>query len=161
MSYTVRNYLRVRGEYHTGKQFSPTERELPPRARRIHFSPVRLIPNLGTTSACAENTVGDNKLHTIRWNYLRVRGEYLNRLNAPLWGWELPPRARRIRPTSGGLNAIAGTTSACAENTKPFCAPDKPGVELPPRARRILSTGPGSRGLMGTTSACAENTLVA
>ena len=30
---------------------------------------------------------------------------------------ELPPRARRIPVDPGGVTGIAGTTSACAENT--------------------------------------------
>ena len=35
---------------------------------------------MGTTSACAENTVTSPAIINIAWNYLRVRGEYLNEL---------------------------------------------------------------------------------
>ena len=52
-----------------------------------------------------------------RGNYLRVRGEYATDRISYSLSAELPPRARRIRPTRGGLNTITGTTSACAENT--------------------------------------------
>ena len=50
------NYLRVRGEYTWSPNCFLYTKELPPRARRIHF-PINLatIEN-GTTSACAENT---------------------------------------------------------------------------------------------------------
>ena len=91
----------------------------------------------GTTSACAENTLGGADRCGIRWNYLRVRGEYVQ-------------EARTI------LNR-GGTTSACAENTLPYrAAAEYPRnylrvrgeyiifgkklialAELPPRARRI------------------------
>jgi len=51
-----RNYLRVRGEYghHQGRGLPAWE--LPPRARRILDSLIHKVHNLGTTSACAENT---------------------------------------------------------------------------------------------------------
>ncbi len=51
-----RNYLRVRGEYFTGAQ--------------------SMTHTMGTTSACAENTHGQNPPERKIWNYLRVRGEY-------------------------------------------------------------------------------------
>ena len=51
------NYLRVRGEYSSPEQPTYTTWELPPRARRIHRSiPLGRRP-MGTTSACAENTM--------------------------------------------------------------------------------------------------------
>ena len=70
---------------------------------------------------------------------------------------ELPPRARRIQGFLFTIDVVAGTTSACAENTEylPNCEPfawnylrvrgeyDQQGLvhrgvmELPPRARRI------------------------
>ena len=54
---------------------------------------------------------------SIRRNYLRVRGEYINeRSIRELW-WELPPRARRIPLKFGVFDPAVGTTSACAENT--------------------------------------------
>ena len=91
------NYLRVRGEY---KLFDATIdfiMELPPRARRIPNLNKQRRRRDGTTSACAENTNTTTGRPQSYGNYLRVRGEYLNRLNASFWGWELPPRARRIR----------------------------------------------------------------
>ena len=51
------NYLRVRGEYGRNSKGSSLPRELPPRARRIPFPHHCRLPKLGTTSACAENTV--------------------------------------------------------------------------------------------------------
>ena len=71
----------------------------------------------GTTSACAENTLGRNRYPVDTGNYLRVRGEYrlaewrLSSLS------ELPPRARRIQIFEVGEAHFFGTTSACAENT--------------------------------------------
>ena len=50
--------------------------ELPPRARRILAVFPALPLNLGTTSACAENTLTNFKPASSIWNYLRVRGEY-------------------------------------------------------------------------------------
>jgi len=55
----LRNYLRVRGEYEGRLTVTVARLELPPRARRIlHMLPP---PNgkLGTTSACAENTLNE------------------------------------------------------------------------------------------------------
>ena len=70
------NYLRVRGEYYLAVLLLLVVLELPPRARRIRFVRVVFFQQLGTTSACAENT----SLFGGRWwvgrNYLRVRGEY-------------------------------------------------------------------------------------
>ena len=50
------NYLRVRGEYCGYPQIKAACRELPPRARRIHFPLDAHLIIKGTTSACAENT---------------------------------------------------------------------------------------------------------
>ena len=52
---------------------------------------------IGTTSACAENTVEKNFATGSTRNYLRVRGEYLKRAKHARLARELPPRARRIR----------------------------------------------------------------
>ena len=71
-----RNYLRVRGEYHAHFNFYLEGVELPPRARRIHALLSGSFDSGGTTSACAENTMGSG------------RGMSTS--------WELPPRARRI-----------------------------------------------------------------
>ena len=52
--------------------------------------------DLGTTSACAENTAPALlSVENIR-NYLRVRGEYLGMPRVGPGLPELPPRARRI-----------------------------------------------------------------
>ena len=51
------NYLRVRGEYRRCLFKLPPQVELPPRARRIHETLDYFKVVLGTTSACAENTV--------------------------------------------------------------------------------------------------------
>ena len=91
---------------------------------------------------------------------------------------ELPPRARRILVADAVIVLVCGTTSACAENTKPMGHmgpryrnylrvrgeyPPNPKVtnstlELPPRARRIRSNSQAQCNERGTTSACAENT---
>ena len=111
------NYLRVRGEYKTFTKKLSKNMELPPRARRIQPTDCVCGHMGGTTSACAENTMGGSPGFAARGNYLRVRGEYP--LSSPRLQplWELPPRARRI--LSGFFVALVdiGTTSACAENT--------------------------------------------
>ena len=72
---------------------------------------------LGTTSACAENTWRQGAIASSCRNYLRVRGEYAWDAIAAGINWELPPRARRIRPSESSSRRRLGTTSACAENT--------------------------------------------
>ena len=91
------NYLRVRGEYlvKTGMRFV----------------------NLGTTSACAENTAAAGWRGCRGGNYLRVRGEYNSGTDRLFLNKELPPRARRIPVKLLIWWIMVGTTSACAENT--------------------------------------------
>ena len=173
------NYLRVRGEYYLAVLLLLVVLELPPRARRIRFVRVVFFQQLGTTSACAENTIICSSMACTCRNYLRVRGEYKT-----VWGGivrysELPPRARRIQQCAAESRGHGGTTSACAENTP--CAPlnrssdqnylrvrgeywgethvNETLAELPPRARRIREVTTSSVRKIGTTSACAENTL--
>ena len=50
------NYLRVRGEYGYTPDTIVMHPELPPRARRIQKLLRVATKQLGTTSACAENT---------------------------------------------------------------------------------------------------------
>ena len=71
------NYLRVRGEYPEIKVSIARKMELPPRARRIHRRIGMVCSAMGTTSACAENTVNLSMLDLKMRNYLRVRGEYV------------------------------------------------------------------------------------
>ena len=107
-----------------------------------------------------------------------MRGEYNTLYIRNHAGAELPPRARRIHPPTNQAGGLFGTTSACAENTKPMGHmgpryrnylrvrgeyPPNPKVtnstlELPPRARRIFVIKSRKPGGLGTTSACAENT---
>ena len=172
------NYLRVRGEYFAELSHGLTTRELPPRARRIRPSGIDRWAGDGTTSACAENTVGLLGHLEWYWNYLRVRGEYEGPGGSSERLVELPPRARRIREWLSGVGDTIGTTSACAENTRRLpgrkariwnylrvrgeyseplrIAPHNP--ELPPRARRIQPACCARSIVQGTTSACAENT---
>ena len=114
-----RNYLRVRGEYGAPGHMEVTHMELPPRARRIPNEMTTTFTRDRTTSACAENTLPWCMLWRISWNYLRVRGEYGVTTVVGGCGWELPPRARRIRQLPRFFLSENGTTSACAENTKP------------------------------------------
>ena len=135
----------------------------------------------GTTSACAENTLDRVDTTHWRWNYLRMRGEYIEMLKSGGGLVELPPHARRIHSGVECRVPHRGTTSACAENTRiprllrtfdrnylrmrGEYARDVPHLpttaELPPHARRIHHA-PASRFVLnGTTSACAENTPLA
>ena len=91
-----RNYLRVRGEYELDSTREQLDQELPPRARRIQTNRIMIRPNRGTTSACAENTGERLDATKIRWNYLRVRGEYTFAGAVHIDDLELPPRAQRI-----------------------------------------------------------------
>ena len=155
-----RNYLRVRGEYNQLGAAQFLGLELPPRARRIPGAQPAHPRCPGTTSACAENTRLRVIHHLAPGNYLRVRGEYARGAWGEPIAQELPPRARRIPPAVTDDLPPAGTTSACAENTRSN-AHNKPGTrnylrvrgeypkkfcelapqaELPPRARRIPAT---------------------
>ena len=148
----------MRGEYACCPCTLLTNSELPPRARRIHMPGAVNSDIAGTTSACAENTyLGWGSL-CVRWNYLRVRGEYHDKPAGPQASAELPPRARRIPSPHQFRVPRRGTTSACAENTvvsgRNFfplwnylrvrgeylitLAMASILSELPPRARRIL-----------------------
>ena len=132
-----RNYLRVRGEYIINMKVNLIVGELPPRARRIQLPKIQRFAHVGTTSACAENTLEGRPETLIFWNYLRVRGEYIVfKLINPNLG-ELPPRARRILYLAEDKQQEFGTTSACAENTRKKWLTAKSSMELPPRARRI------------------------
>ena len=66
----------MRGEYAVIYFTSGPGVELPPRARRIPVIPLLSDDDLGTTSACAENTDRWGTIYTQIGNYLRVRGEY-------------------------------------------------------------------------------------
>ena len=144
-------------------------KELPPRARRIPSGIPDQAQQIGTTSACAENTIRSPKLLKPRGNYLRARGEYHKPLCEAVCGAELPPRTRRIRNGAKPAHHRGGTTSAHAENT--LFVPDtlssfrnylrargeyaKAGhcgvaiVELPPRTRRILLGSSAQKKLVG------------
>ena len=91
-----RNYLRVRGEYPGAFRQPRHQRELPPRARRILIACLQGCLQGGTTSACAENTLGLELGDFFIRNYLRVRGEYGSLAFRHDAVGELPPRARRI-----------------------------------------------------------------
>ena len=151
------NYLRMRGEYICSPHAPPQPPELPPHARRIRRLSRTARRTLGTTSACAENTLFRRPVLRSRWNYLRMRGEYANPYMIGIEPQELPPHARRIPPPALCLGTRNRTTSACAENTRAppsrataggnylrmrgeyvFCPFELVGYgELPPHARRI------------------------
>ena len=153
------NYLRVRGEYRLKAGVIEKIMELPPRARRIRNDWCCHGSCGGTTSACAENTAVGRGRRLRKWNYLRVRGEYMLSWSKSCGSGELPPRARRILGLGLTRGAGCGTTSACAENTAAGHNTDRCAwnylrvrgeytpsrkysplsSELPPRARRIPS----------------------
>ena len=117
-SVSIRNYLRVRGEYATSTSRKSAKAELPPRARRIPVLGDKRSFYGGTTSACAENTLRNSVNSPHSRNYLRVRGEYCGGDHFISGKGELPPRARRIHVQKRSNFLISGTTSACAENTR-------------------------------------------
>ena len=96
------NYLRVRGEYWSERHRKDTIMELPPRARRILYYIVYIHHCVGTTSACAENTLRGARYGRVYRNYLRVRGEYSSCPMHCARSKELPPRARRIPNLGAG-----------------------------------------------------------
>ena len=110
----------MRGEYPLSHAPEMLPVELPPHARRILCVRENAHENMGTTSACAENTAATAAGLDLKRNYLRMRGEYWSVTYPDGASLELPPHARRIprrrsfRPRVGGK---PGTTSACAENT--------------------------------------------
>ena len=108
----------MRGEYGNLGGDPELRLELPPRARRILFEKQGQAGRLGTTSACAENTLAFLMVPASLRNYLRVRGEYRSKAFFTIFGMELPPRARRILGIPHRRVESSGTTSACAENTK-------------------------------------------
>ena len=111
------NYLRMRGEYGNPSWDCSGIWELPPHARRIHRKPHHTTTNIGTTSACAENTHTGRSGRFQYGNYLRMRGEYAGFPPHASRIVELPPHARRILSIEEIHFPILGTTSACAENT--------------------------------------------
>ena len=113
------NYLRVRGEYSWASAGFTPNPELPPRARRIRAGAGVGDFLIGTTSACAENTGSRGRPPEPPGNYLRVRGEYIPMVTILMRFLELPPRARRILLYPRSRGGGRGTTSACAENTRP------------------------------------------
>ena len=154
------NYLRVRGEYNDKVFHANRLGELPPRTRRILGVLDARFKSRGTTSAYAENTQ-TTPPPPPRWNYLRVRGEYLLPFCLGIIRMELPPRTRRILRSKLLARLSYGTTSAYAENTsKNRLKSGKTGNylrvrgeylfkllphglhrELPPRTRRIPPFG--------------------
>ena len=86
----------MRGEYAIATAIEAQPWELPPRARRILIACLQGCLQGGTTSACAENTLGLELGDFFIRNYLRVRGEYGSLAFRHDAVGELPPRARRI-----------------------------------------------------------------
>ena len=138
----VGNYLRARGEYLIVWSVRWSPLELPPRTRRIPMLISGRLHPIRTTSAHAENTSSSRISPLGRWNYLRARGEYGSILLTKLSIEELPPRTRRIRPTSPSRSACpigAKNTMACT-NPPP---PRRRKACKEPQLTRILSWGFG------------------
>ena len=136
----------------------PSMLELPPRARRIRGVWGCWWGWFGTTSACAENTPKLILPISVLRNYLRVRGEYGVSHVFAGFPVELPPRARRIPPSTwqntvrlGNYLRVRGEYLASSSAAYTM-------LELPPRARRIRPVFFNTFIILGTTSACAENT---
>ena len=97
----------MRGEYNVQAFILWAGCELPPRARRILQDEIDRGQELGTTSACAENTIVLVAQLNRNRNYLRVRGEYTRLCKKLSRRRELPPRARRIRiPVEHNTNLL-------------------------------------------------------
>ena len=127
----------MRGEYAPVVRMASMMVELPPRARRILPELAKLFMQLGTTSACAENTlIVPSELAASR-NYLRVRGEYRGLECLEKTPMELPPRARRILYYS--LHTQRNYLRVRGEYIMRRALLIA-GTELPPRARRIRIT---------------------
>ena len=133
----MRNYLRVRGEYVSGRNILCLSLELPPRTRRIPPSKMCHSNLLGTTSAYAENTMRVPTAQSLRRNYLRVRGEYNLHHRFCIQHLELPPRTRRIPPRYGSKENYHGNylrvRGEYGLSNNLYSTP----LELPPRTRRI------------------------
>ena len=99
--------------------------ELPPRTRRIPAIKAAAEQRIGTTSAHAENTKLVLPPIRVSRNYLRARGEYITGTTTLMLSWELPPRTRRILMQLDLRDGTWGTTSAHAENTNQWPAPQK------------------------------------
>ena len=86
----------MRGEYPLSHAPEMLPVELPPHARRILCVRENAHENMGTTSACAENTAATAAGLDLKRNYLRMRGEYKLGSKMLIIHTELPPHARRI-----------------------------------------------------------------
>ncbi len=113
----TRNYLRARGEYLMSMTAARRMAELPPRTRRILQVRSGARFEARTTSAHAENTNANTCVGHSNVNYLRARGEYIQRCYHTKHLGELPPRTRRILEVKRPVREKPGTTSAHAENT--------------------------------------------
>ena len=114
-----RNYLRMRGEERFPTATSDPTMELPPHARRRGCAYVETWRALGITSACAEKRWRRRDCWSVKWNYLRMRGEERTRLKVPNPSGELPPHARRRDIALDLRCMLRGITSACAEKSPP------------------------------------------
>ena len=130
----------------------------------------------GTTSAYAEKSHQDSGTQHEAWNYLRIRGEEIRRLQLTPDRLELPPHTRRRVDITTRRISIFGTTSAYAEKSRQgreschrrwnylrirgeepnSCMMKHPPGELPPHTRRRVRSIRLSGFITGTTSAYAE-----
>ena len=166
----------MRGEEGGVKAALSGVRELPPHARRRVPSTMAHAATHGITSACAEkSSTRPNGSRTTR-NYLRMRGEEMDRFSPQQPQGELPPHARRRAARRVPLLRGDGITSACAEKRSPRAFPvacpgnyprmrgeepilvfiGKCDAELPPHARRRGWPYRWYSARHGITSACAE-----
>ena len=74
-------------------------------------------------------------------NYLRVRGEYTPTRTLAVPGWELPPRARRIRAAVKPPHGERVNYLRVRGEYHLLISGLYDDVELPPRARRIRNAG--------------------
>ena len=112
-----RDHLRVCGADSPGVRPCKSIWGSPPRVRSRLPVQARLRGETGITSACAEQTSTATPRMSFRRDHLRVCGADPLLGDARACGEGSPPRVRSRLFVAPVLSAVAGITSACAEQT--------------------------------------------
>ena len=172
------DHLRVCGADNHAAHQSGTVKGSPPRVRSRQSIEDLSSHILGITSACAEQTYRFAIGLIGVWDHLRVCGADNPYRNNQRQMAGSPPRVRSRRRRTSRVPAVAGITSACAEQTCSLgygeslagdhlrvCGADsitsdkiKAGQGSPPRVRSRPDTETATANPTGITSACAEQT---